>query len=84
MGDDTRIKFWYDLLCGNNVLKDSFPSVFWIACEKEVPVANFMEIAGDMVQWNVSFARVAQDWEVNSFEEFFRLIIVISSKPSRH
>lgn len=34
LGDGWKIKFWCDLWCGDITLKDSFPSVFQIACEK--------------------------------------------------
>lgn len=43
-------------------------------------MADLMVIVGDIVHWNVSFIRVAQDWEVNGFEEFIRLLY--STHPS--
>lgn len=61
LGDNFRRKFWYNLWCGDNALKDSFPLVFKFAREKEALVANCMDIYGDLVQWNVNFTRAAQD-----------------------
>lgn len=42
--------------------------------EKEVSVAYLMVMVGDLVHWNVSFTRVAQDCEVGSFADFFQLL----------
>lgn len=42
-------------------------------------MVDLMGIVGDPVQWNVSFTRVAQDWEIDSFEDLFRLLY--SMKP---
>jgi len=36
MGDGTKIRFWYDLCCGDQPLKDFFPELFSIARCKEV------------------------------------------------
>lgn len=74
MVDSTRIKFQYDLWCDNNTLKDSLPSVFRIASEKEASMADLMVIVGDMAYWNACFTWTAQDWEVYNLEEFFRLL----------
>lgn len=80
LGDGFRIKFYSDIWCGNNTLKDLFPSEFRIACEKEASIADFMVIVRDQIQWNIVFSKAAQDWEVGSFEEFFRLLY--SMRPS--
>lgn len=61
LGDGFIIKFWSDLWCGTNALKDSFPFVFRLTCEKEGSVANLMERSGDQIYWNIIFSRAAQD-----------------------
>lgn len=50
------------------MLKDSSPSVFMIASEKETSVPDLMGIASDLGQWNVSFTRKTQRWEAANFE----------------
>ncbi|KAG2723320.1 hypothetical protein I3760_02G165000 [Carya illinoinensis] len=74
VGEGTGIKFWRDIWCGEAALKDAFPTVFHVACEPEASVADFLVRSGDQVQWNVTFSRAAQDWEVDSFGAFFRLV----------
>lgn len=63
-----------DLWCGNNALKNSFPSVFRLAYEIEASMEDLMVISGDQVQWNITFNRAVQDWEVSNLEDFFSLM----------
>jgi hypothetical protein len=48
-------------------LKDAFSILFGIAFAKDASVAAYVEFYGDAIRWNVSFARVAHDWEVDAF-----------------
>ncbi|XP_042974564.1 uncharacterized protein LOC122306191 [Carya illinoinensis] len=70
-GEGTHVKFWRDIWCGEEALKDAFPSVFLVACDQEASVADLMVLSGDQVQWDVTFSRATQDWEMNCFEAFF-------------
>lgn len=63
---------------------DSFPSVFGIACEKKTSVADLMEIPGALVQWNLSFIRVAQDWEFISLEKSTALFTLTKTADSNY
>ncbi|KAG6718914.1 hypothetical protein I3842_04G177000 [Carya illinoinensis] len=74
VGKGTHIKFWRDILCGEEALKDSFPSVFRVACNQEASMADFMVCSRNQIQWNVTFSRAAQNWELDSFETFFSLV----------
>jgi len=56
-------------------LKDALPVLFGIACAKDAPVEVHMDFSGDAIQWNVSFAKTAQDWEVDVFVSFYRLYL---------
>ncbi|KAG2699994.1 hypothetical protein I3760_07G213400 [Carya illinoinensis] len=80
VGEGTRIKFWNDIWCGEVALKDSFPLAFRVASDQEAAVADLMTLSGDQVQWNVTFTRAAQDWEIDNFEAFFHLLY--SKKPN--
>lgn len=43
LGDGSRVKFWSDRWCGNIALMNLFPSVFQLAREKEVLVAESLK-----------------------------------------
>ncbi|KAF5446588.1 hypothetical protein F2P56_032204, partial [Juglans regia] len=81
LGRGSCIKFWRDTWCGNEALKDAFPAVFRVARNQEASVEDLMFLSGDQVQWNITFSRAAQDWEVDIFEAFFSL--VYSVKPNK-
>jgi hypothetical protein len=70
--DGSKVRFSHDLWCGDMTLKDGFPVLFGIACAKDVPVEAHMVNSGGVIQWNMSFARPAQDWEVDVFVSFYR------------
>jgi hypothetical protein len=43
---------------------------------KDAPVEAHMDFSGSVIQWNVSFARAAQDWEVDAFASFYTMYLV--------
>ena len=55
VGDGTRIRFWHDVWCGDQPLKESFPGLFRIARNKEAWVSDHMQIMNEEVHWNVQF-----------------------------
>ncbi|KAF5461636.1 hypothetical protein F2P56_017715 [Juglans regia] len=81
LGRGSRIKFWRDIWCGNEALKDAFPAIFRVAHNQDASIEDLMTLSGDQVQWNVTFSRTSQDWEVDTFEAFFNLLY--SVKPNR-
>jgi len=51
VGDETRIRFWHDLWCGNMVLNVVFPVLFGIPRSKDASVATSVELlAGSTVE----------------------------------
>jgi hypothetical protein len=74
VGDETKIKFWHDLWCGNMILKDAFPVPFGIARSKDASIAANVELLGGSIQWNVSFTIKAHDWEVGVFASFLQVL----------
>jgi hypothetical protein len=74
VGDETRIRLWHDLWCGDTVLKDSFPVLFGIARSNDASVAANVELLGGSIQWNVSFIREEHDWEVGVFASFLQVL----------
>jgi hypothetical protein len=71
VGDGIRIRFWHDVWCGDQPLKESFLVLFRIARNKEAWVSDYMQIMNEEAHWNVPFCRVAQDWEVEVVVTFY-------------
>jgi hypothetical protein len=71
VGDGTRIRFWQDVWCGDQPLKESFPVLFRIARNKEAWVSDHMQIMNEEIHWNVQFFREVQDWEVEVVIAFY-------------
>ena len=42
IGDETRVKFWQDIRCGDHPLSTCFPDLFRISNDKEAYVADLM------------------------------------------
>lgn len=42
VGDGTRVRFWHDRCCGDDMLKVRFPGLYEIACDKDVMVADYL------------------------------------------
>jgi hypothetical protein len=74
VGDGSRIHFWHDVWCGDQPLKEAFPEVFSIAHCKEAWVGDNMMSSNGVIQWNVSFVRSVQDWEVDLVLAFFGVL----------
>jgi hypothetical protein len=72
--DRARTKFWYDLWCGNTVLKEAFHVLFGISCAKDASIVDNLELLGGSNQWSVSFSREVHDWEVDIFAYFFQVL----------
>jgi hypothetical protein len=47
---------------------------------RDVFVAAHLELSGGSNQWNVSFARAAHDWKVDTFASFFSLLYLASKR----
>jgi hypothetical protein len=63
---------WY----GDVALKVAFPILYDLACVKDASIAANLEIMGGTNQWNMSFAKVSHDWEVD--------FLLLSSKCCIH
>lgn len=49
VGDGSKVRFWYDLWCGDIALKETF-LVFFFACAKDSSVAAHMKYSGGTIQ----------------------------------
>ena len=68
VGDGRRVRFWKDKWCGNNTLRDAFPSLFALAVSKDAWVADCWDSLGEEGGWNPRFSRSFNDWEVEAVE----------------
>ena len=86
VGDGSLIRFWDDVWCAEEPLKRVYPELYRIACVKDAPVADFVQVRGNAVHWEVTFTRLAQDWELESISSFFDLLYsanIISSEKDK-
>jgi hypothetical protein len=74
VGNGAQIRFWYDTWCGDYPLKDIFPDLYCIACDKEAFVAAHLQLRNNSIHWEVNFTRATQDWESESISTFFDLL----------
>jgi len=58
-------------------LKEAFPSLYDIACDKNLLVAAHLILKNVSFQWDVRFIRAAHDWEVDVLASFFTLLYSI-------
>ncbi|RVX07383.1 putative ribonuclease H protein [Vitis vinifera] len=68
IGDGTKVKFWKDLWCGNQSLKETFPILFNLSVNKEGWVAEAWEEDEGGGSWGLRFNRHLNDWEVGEVE----------------
>jgi hypothetical protein len=61
-------------------LKISYPDFFNIARSKNVWVVDHMEFRDGNIQWNIIFTRSIQDWEVDVFFSFFKMLYSLRVK----
>ena len=86
VGHGSLIRFWDDVWCDDEPLKLAYPELYRIACVKDAPVADFVQVRGNAVHWEVTFTRLAQDWELESISSFFDLLYstnIISSEKDK-
>jgi hypothetical protein len=74
LGNGSRVRFWDDVWCGEVPLKDAFPVLYDIACDKDAHVADHLVVVSGVYQWDISFFRAAHDWEVDVLASFFSLL----------
>jgi hypothetical protein len=77
---DSKVRFWHDLWYGDKALKEAFLDLYGITCTDDASVAAHLELFGGSNQWNVSFARVAHDLEVDIFAFFCILLYSINGR----
>jgi hypothetical protein len=65
---------WRVVWCGDQALKVAYSDLISLDHCKDALVVDLLEFSSDSHQWNVSFLKVAQDWEVDFFTLFFNFL----------
>jgi hypothetical protein len=72
--DGSIINFWGEVWYGSSPLLEVFPRIYSLASNKEASIVdNFDSLSGSH-QWNVSFLRFLNDWEVKDLASFYSLL----------
>ena len=66
--NERNVKFWKDLWCEDQALKDVFPNLFRLAVDKDQWVCDVWEEGGEVGSWNHLFSRHFNDWEMEEVE----------------
>ena len=69
--------------CGDSSLKEAFPDLYNMDSVKDALVVVNMDLSNGFLQWNVSFIRLAHDWEVNVFGFLLYLVVLLQSEKKR-
>uniref|UniRef100_A0A2N9J584 UBC core domain-containing protein n=1 Tax=Fagus sylvatica TaxID=28930 RepID=A0A2N9J584_FAGSY len=74
LGD--RVLFWQDKWCSDRPLKEIFPTLFGCSLNQTDLVALVLDSPrpGGPPEWNLSFGRSFNDWELDQVTAFFSLI----------
>ena len=65
IGNDVRVKFWFDLWCGNTTLSLSFLALLEVAANKSEIVAEVWDLSMGNESWKFNFLRAFNDWEMD-------------------
>jgi hypothetical protein len=82
VGDDSKIRFWHDILCRVLPLKGAFLELFSTACLRDAFVADNLHFSNGSHQWNINFVRSTHDWELEFFTSFFDKLYSISLRQN--
>ena len=59
-------------------MKEAFPELFRIACNRNAQVADFLRFHNGVMHWDLSFICSIQDWELESLAYLMDLLYTIS------
>jgi hypothetical protein len=76
VGQGTRVSFWKDKWCGDTSLMVLFPTLFTCSSNREATIAEVLSGPNSrgVREWNVTFMRDFNDWEVDVVAEFFQFL----------
>ena len=81
LGDGRRIRFWEDVWCGENPLRVTFSSLYFLDDSKGAMAAEVWDSTRRAGAWNPNFVRPFNDWKLDTVQ---RLIGTINNKKSQY
>ena len=74
VGRGNRVRLWHDRWCGDVPLKDSFPDLYACASNKAATISEVLVRENGRVDWQVTFMRNFNDWELDNVASFLGLL----------
>ena len=74
MGGGTKVNFWTDQWCGNEVLSQTFPQLFALVVQKNASINEMWDSSLGQGGWNIRFSRDSNDWELDAIGELLHLL----------
>jgi hypothetical protein len=78
VGVGSHVSFWHDWCCGDRSLRQCFLVLFSTVRNKYAMVADNLVVQNGVIQWNVIFTHLVQDWEMEMVLYFFSRLFSIS------
>lgn len=70
VGSGSKVSLWNDNWLGQRTLKSLFPDIHELNQQQEAALAEVWTAQG----WNLTFRRMLNDWEIDKFTEFYRVL----------
>ncbi|RVW46880.1 hypothetical protein CK203_075631 [Vitis vinifera] len=74
VGKGTKVNFWTDHWCGNEVLAQNFPQLFELAVQRNASVNEMWDSSLGQGGWNIRLSRNFNDWELDALGELLHLL----------
>ncbi len=74
VGIGSQIRLWHDRWCEDCPLKEVYPFLFDVASNREAIVADVLTRQDGGGEWNVTFIRNFNDWEMDGMLSLFNLL----------
>ena len=74
VGKGTKVKFWTDHWCSNEVLSRIFPQLFALAVHRNATINEVWDSSLGQGGWNLRFARDSNDWELDLIGAMFNML----------
>ncbi|GMJ10130.1 hypothetical protein like AT4G29090 [Hibiscus trionum] len=79
VGDGVNILFWSDCWIRNMTLRDRFPRIYALACNKSGTVVEFGRKVVSSWRWEIKLRRPLFGWEIAQWDEFLATINSLNS-----
>ncbi|KAI8530701.1 hypothetical protein RHMOL_Rhmol11G0080100 [Rhododendron molle] len=57
VGDGRRVKFWEHVWCGDACLKETFPNIYLLACDRDAKVCDYLHVHNGVTVWDIRLGR---------------------------